>query len=82
MVPVLGESMAALLVEQMPRTGRPKRDDKAVKIARDLAVRAKMIADTQGITIAEYLSGLLRPLIERDFPRAMKRLDQGSQEQS
>lgn len=62
------ESQAATMSKQ-------KRDDKAVKIDRRLATKAKVIADTRGISAAEYLSELLRPLIERDWPRAMKKLD-------
>jgi hypothetical protein len=64
--------MSALTAPTMP-----KRNDKAVKIARDLAMKAKVIAETQGITIAEYLSNLLRGPIEKDWPKALKRLDTG-----
>jgi hypothetical protein len=59
----------------MAKSDKHKRSDKAVKIARDLAVKAKMIAETRNITIAEYLSGLLRPLIEKDWPRAVQQLN-------
>ncbi len=61
--------------------GRKRRNDKAVKIARDLATKAKVIAETSDpqLTIAEYLSGLLRPLIERDWPKALRRLEQKEQ---
>ena len=62
--------------EPMPRTRKPARDDKAVKISRDLAVKAKVIAETRGVSVAEYLSDLLRPPVERDFPRAMKQLSE------
>jgi hypothetical protein len=55
--------------------GRQPRNDKAVKIARDLATKAKVIADTLEISIAEYLSDILRPHIEKDWPKALKRLD-------
>jgi hypothetical protein len=56
--------------------GKPRRADKAVKIARDLATKAKVIADTRGETIAEYLSAILRPHIDKDWPKAVKQLDQ------
>lgn len=52
-----------------------RRDDKAVKIARDLAVKAKLISESKGMTIAEYLSGLLRPHIDKDWPKALGALD-------
>ncbi len=67
--------MADLYVRTMAKSDKHKRSDKAVKIARDLAVKAKMIAETRNITIAEYLSGLLRPLIEKDWPRAVQQLN-------
>jgi hypothetical protein len=55
--------------------GKSARNDKAVKIARDLAMKAKVIAETMNVSIAEYLSGLLRPHIEKDWPKAVKRMD-------
>lgn len=67
--------MSQLSVNPVTRSDKPKREDKAVKIARDLATKAKVIAETRGLTIAEYLSGLLRPHIEKDWPRAVKILD-------
>jgi hypothetical protein len=70
-----GETMSKMLAVAMPRSNKPKRNDKAVKIDRDLAVKAKVIADQLGFSsAAEYLSGLLRPLIERDWPKALKKL--------
>jgi hypothetical protein len=53
-----------------------KRDDKAVKIRRDLAIKAKLIAEMKGISVAEYLSVLLRPHIEKDWPKAVKKADE------
>ncbi len=49
----------------------PKRDDRSVKIARDLVVKAKVIAEVKGISIAEYLSEILRPHIQKDWPKAI-----------
>ncbi len=65
---------ASFLVEAVPRKsdGKPKRDDKAVKIDRDLARRGKFIADSLGMTLAEYLSGLLKAPIDRDWQKALK----------
>ncbi len=60
--------------EAMPKSDKPKRNDKAVKIARDLAIKAKVIAEAKGITIAEYLTSLLRPHVEKDWPRAVQQL--------
>jgi hypothetical protein len=56
-----------------------KRQDKAVKIERILATKAKMIAESRGISVAEYLSDLLRAPIERDWPKAIKAIDAQSE---
>ena len=52
--------------------GRPKgeRDDIAVKIDRGVAARARFVAETRGLTLAEYLSEAIRPIVERDFSKA------------
>jgi hypothetical protein len=67
----------ALMERTVSKERSGKRDDKSVKINRDLAVKAKLIAETKGLTIAEYLSGYLRKLIERDWPEAVRKLDDG-----
>ncbi len=56
-----------------------KRNDKAVKIAKDLATKAKVIAESRGISAAEYLSDILRPRIEKDWPGAIKAIDEQSE---
>ncbi len=66
--------MTLLQVETMPR---PKRDDKAVKIDRRLAVKAGLIAETKGIPLAEYLSTVLAPIVERDWPKAVREVERG-----
>lgn len=59
---------------QMPR---PKRNDRAVKIENEIAVQAGHVADSMGISLAEYLSGLLRTPVFRDYQKtAKKRLEQ------
>lgn len=68
--------MSTLVAAPMAHPPKPKRNDKAVKIERDLAVKASVIAEQLGYdSMAEYLSDLLRPLIERDWPKALKTLD-------
>lgn len=54
---------------------KKSRDDKTVKIDRVLAAKAKLIAEANGISVAEYLSELLRPHIDKDWPKAVKSLD-------
>jgi hypothetical protein len=57
--------------------GRPKTSERNDAVARVDAVivsKAKMVASARGITLAEYLSDLLRMAVDRDFVREMERL--------
>ncbi len=71
---VRGSFVTTAILEPLPmsKDDKPKRNDKTVKIDRDLATRAGLIADTKGISMAEYLSEVLRPIIDRDWPKAVK----------
>jgi hypothetical protein len=55
-----------------PGAGRPKssRDDISVKLDRTVAARARYVADLRGLTLAEYLTEAIRPIVDRDFDRA------------
>jgi hypothetical protein len=68
--------MSDLLLEaSVPNTTKPKRDDRAVKIARELAVMMNFIVDsgsTEFDTVASYLSAIARPAIERDYEKALQ----------
>jgi len=46
----------------------------AVKVDRAIVTRAHYVAKARGISLAEYLSDLLLPLVERDFAKESKRL--------
>lgn len=55
------------------RAGRPRtstRDDVAVKLDRGVAVRARFVANVRGISLAEYLTEAIRPLVDRNFKAA------------
>jgi hypothetical protein len=54
--------------------GRPKsdRDDVSVKLDRSVAARARFVAELRGVTLAEYLTEAVRPVVERDFARAAR----------
>lgn len=54
-------------------------DLSAVKIDRGLASRARMIATDKGIDMAEYLSGILRATIERDWAKLIRRVGGSAQ---
>jgi hypothetical protein len=55
----------------MPEPAK-KRKDRAVKVEEELAVMASTMCAYRKQSVAEYLSRLLRPLIEKDF-EAFKR---------
>lgn len=54
-----------------PGAGRPKsvRDDVTVKMDRAVVARARFVADLRGLTLAEYLSEAVRPVVDRDFTK-------------
>jgi hypothetical protein len=65
-------------VSPKSRGGKPKRDDTAVKIDRTVADKAKLVASRRGITMAEYLTDLVRAAVERDFAKAVKEMGEGN----
>jgi hypothetical protein len=44
-----------------------RRNDLAVKIDAEVISEAKMVAASKGISLAEYLSEVLRPIVHRDL---------------
>ena len=57
------------------RAGRPptsERNDIAVKLDRSVAAQARYIAETRGVSMAEYLTAVLTPIVARDFQNATK----------
>lgn len=67
------------LVVAKPK-GRPKssqRNDATAKIDAAVIVKAKFVADTRDMPLAEYLSELLRGPVDRDFAKAVKQVEGG-----
>jgi hypothetical protein len=63
------------------RMGRPRtsvRQDVSIKFDKTLARMARLIAEGQGISMAEYLTELTRPMISRDYARLMRDLEGGA----
>jgi hypothetical protein len=50
-----------------------KRKDVTVKMDSDVVAEAKMVAASKEITLAEYLSELVRPLVQRDLAQETNR---------
>lgn len=53
---------------------KPKRNDASAKIDAEIIRKARLITDQRGVHMAEYLSQLLRPLVERDYQQFKKQL--------
>ena len=49
------------------------RNDVQQKLDAGIVMRAKVIAVKRGIHLAEYLSELLRPLVDRDYEEEMRK---------
>ncbi len=66
---------SAVLDLQMPRG--PKRKDVTAKIDADIHLKARMIATFRGITVAEYLSDLLRKPVDADYEKLKRQMAAG-----
>lgn len=71
-----------------PGTGRPKgsgyrKDYVTVSMARDLVARARFVAGSKAGALPAYLTEAARPVIDRDFARAVEQggRDQGTGDQ-
>ena len=63
-------------IARMPKSkgDKPKREDRAVKIAGELVQKASIVAKIRGVYLAELLSEWLRPVVEREYAKEVKRL--------
>jgi hypothetical protein len=62
----------------MTKRGRPAKpggQGSQVRIAPDLASKARMIVGDRGIALVEYLDGILRSQITRDYAALIRKLD-------
>ena len=62
--------------------GRPKKpggEGTQVRIDSDLAAKGRYLATERGVSLTELLSGILRPVLERDFRKAGKQLMGGDE---
>jgi hypothetical protein len=58
-----------------PKGKRTERDDVSVKLDRAVASKAKILAGDRGITLAELLTEMLGPLIDKAYLQLMRKLD-------
>ena len=62
--------------------GRPKKpggEGAVIRIDADLVTKAKYLAAQQGIPASEYLSSLIRPILDREFRKAGRDLLAGEE---
>lgn len=65
----------------MANRGRPKtseRDDVTVRLDRGLISKAKVLAADESLSLAEYLSDMLRPSIDRAYAKLVKKIDEAT----
>jgi hypothetical protein len=63
----------------MAKRGRPKKltgEGSQVRIASDLASKARLIVGDRGVDLADYLSDILRPRIMKDYAAMIRKLEQ------
>jgi hypothetical protein len=61
------------------KVGRPRKpggEGSQVRIDRDLAKMARAVANHRGMQLAEYVSGLIRPTVTKDYRRTLQELEQ------
>jgi len=67
----------ALVAKPKGRPKRSERDDGVARIDRTTLNRAKIVASSRRIPLAEYLSDILKPTVVRDYAKVVRDLDRG-----
>jgi hypothetical protein len=55
-----------------------KRNDESVRVESDIARKARVLAADRGVTLAQYLSDLLRPAVSDQYAAFIDREAKGS----
>jgi hypothetical protein len=53
-----------------------KSETDAVKLAKDLVRKARVISLATGKNMSDYLSAICRPTVDRDYPKALRKLQE------
>ncbi len=56
------------------RASEMARNDTSIKLDAQVAGKAKLVATNRGITVAEYNSEILRPIVDRDLKEQMSKM--------
>lgn len=65
----------------MPKNPDQKRKDTAVKVESEIAWKAKALCAFRKITVAEFLSDILRDPVDREFAKYQKEVAKWSESQ-
>lgn len=68
-------------VSRAPRVSKKRPSTRQVRIDEDLVMQADLIASTLGLSTPEYLSGILRPIVAKDFDKAVAQVKKRKAEQ-
>jgi hypothetical protein len=63
-----------------PKKGRPKKlggEGTQVRIETELATRARYVAAKNGVPLIDFLSDIIRPVVNREFLKAGKDITEG-----
>jgi hypothetical protein len=64
------------------KMGRPRtsgRQDVSIKFDKTLAGKARLISQGRGVSMAEYLTEMTKPIIDRDYAKLMRELEGAAQ---
>lgn len=58
-----------------PKPEGVKRDDTTMKVDRFVAERARIAASFKGLSLSEYVSEILRPIVNRDIQEGYRKME-------
>jgi hypothetical protein len=61
-----------------PKSKNPRGEGIPVRLAPDVVRMAKVVNPVKGVALTDYLSGILRPVVTRDYAQTQKKLDLGA----
>jgi hypothetical protein len=73
--PMIARSGNGVMAKKPGRPRKPGGEGAQVRIERDLAMMARAVANHRGMQLNDYLSGLLRPTITKDYRRTLQELE-------
>jgi predicted HicB family RNase H-like nuclease len=69
-------------VAKKRKTSESRRFNTLVRMDTELVERARKVAALKGLSVAEYFAEVLRPIVDRDLAREVKKLSGGLESDS